>query len=212
MSLDDRITWLLIGCALGLVLGYWTRYLQETRQSLKGNKEELDEVDDIVTSIHNTEKRSERGFGSTELAVKIALPIVVLITAWAAFQAQVALNHYKVQQAQIKMTQDETAAQTVCTRTILSQTISALNIRTQYTQNQAQANVELQRAQAQLLRILLHKPPYSEEAREDASTDYAWSLGDFLTSASTTSDSFDENPYPKDDALAICIRNQLKEE
>lgn len=203
MGLDDRLEWLLIGCVLGFFAGYATRFFRETNMSLKEIKEELDEVDEIVKRTprggHN-----ENGFISAELAVKIALPIVVIITALAAFQSQIALNRSHD-------VQNESKARSTCTVIYLGKTFDALKVRTNYTENRAEQDAELQRAQAAMFSILLHEPPYSDEKQTAAAQDYFSELGEFVSASSTTAKHFDDNPYPTDKDLVACVEEHLKE-
>lgn len=82
MTMSDRVLFLLIGCVIGFVAGY------------------------IVRSY--TCKNNENGIAGGEhdrrdkLRLNIALAVVVLLTAWSAFQSQRASNRVKDNQAQIR--------------------------------------------------------------------------------------------------------------
>ncbi len=199
MGLDDRLTWLLIGCIIGAVLGYTTRFLQDLSRSLQEIKEELDEVDEIVRR-----QGGERGSLTPDLALKIAVPVVVILTAVAAFQSQIALNR-------AHDVQTLNSAQSDCTTSLLAQTFKALNIRTQYTSSQTEENVELQTAQAAMIGVLLHKPPYTEERRTQAAQDYFSSLNEFLHVSGTTKKTLDDFPYPTAQDLDRCVQERLQE-
>jgi hypothetical protein len=214
MGIDDRIGWLLLGCILGFIAGYYTRTLQEI-------KEELDEVDAIVKEKRFSRRRSDRGdekilrlppnlvelerpndegFTRTPWIMNVALFIVVIMTLWAAVSSQHSSNTVKTTQAQIKQV-------TACNQVYLTKTIDALNERTTYTQAQADANVNLQKAQALFLNELLHRPPYSQRRQSRAAKNYLTTLTKFVTVSGQSSRKQTANPYPTKRALKRCLES-----
>lgn len=99
MEFDERLGWLLLGCAIGFIMGYIVRSLHDI-------KEELHKVDNHVTH------RDERGIMRFPLAANTALVIVVCITAYAAFKSQKASND-------VKDTQDDLAHVALCNQQYL---------------------------------------------------------------------------------------------
>jgi hypothetical protein len=201
MSLDDRLAWLVIGCVIGFIVGYLTRMLRDTLIRLDEIKEELDEVDDIVKSEHpdwRSRIRDERGIMSNRLSANIALFVVVVITAYAAFLSQEAVNG-------LHDTQDRQAAITSCTETYLEETIHTLNVRTQFTLSASSANVDLQKAQAQMVAVLLHRPPFTQARRTHAFRLYFRALQQYVLRGSASKATANKNPYPTDTELNACI-------
>jgi len=196
MGFSDRLGWMLLGCVIGLFAGYCIRYLQEM-------KEELDEVDGIVKN--NLGKRpedrtSEDGFVVPELVKSIALAIVVLLTAWAAFASASASS--KVQD-----TQDAQKHDTECTQEYLVKTVKALNERTEYSVAATKANVDLQKAQADFFALLLRKPPESVAVRTDAAQTYLRTLTEFVKVSGQSATKAELFPYPTDRELATCYNS-----
>jgi len=73
MGVSDRALYLLIGCFIGFILGYIVRSLQVIKQKL-------------------SEKDNDDGLVRYPLVLDVALLIVVGLTVFAAFRAQVAAN------------------------------------------------------------------------------------------------------------------------
>jgi len=192
MAFDDRLLLFLFGCIIGFILGYIVR-------SLRAIKEELDEVDEIVKEKFPNHTRNEDGIVRHPLVMDLALLLVIVLTVWASFASQKASND-------VQETQDQQTRSTLCVQQYLSKTISALNERTTYTQEQAEKNVELQKAQAKFLGLLLHKPPYSEKRRTEAVDRYVDTLTDFVEVSGKASDKVDANPYPTNEELRDCLR------
>ena len=189
MSFEERLVWFLVGAALGFVLGYITRTLREI-------KEELDEVDTIVKH-----KRDETGITRHPLVMDAALFFVVAITVWAAFASQKATNQYQETQEKVNLI-------TYCNEEYLNKTIRALNERTTYAQDQATANVNLQRAQARFLSVLLEKPPLPQLDRETALKRYFRSLSEFIVVNGKAEFKAERYPYPTNAELSNCIESK----
>lgn len=187
MELTERAIYMLIGGAMGFVAGYIVRYLREI-------KEKVDKVGEIV----ERDNRDERGFVRFPIIADIALLAVVVLTVWAAFSSQRASND-------VQNTQDRITRITYCNQQFLSKTIKALNERTTYSRDQAAANVELQKAQAEFIRLILHKPPYTAERRERALQEYFQALTSFVMLNAQTEIKADTYPYPTNEELADCL-------
>ncbi len=196
MSLDDRLGFLLLGCFIGFVLGYIVR-------SLRDIKEELDEVDEIVKRDRG---ERDRGAISLRLVEQIALVVVLIVVAWAAFASQQANNAIDKQQQGYEDQQAFIARISTCNKVYLSKALEALNERTTYSEAQVNSNVDLQTSFATLLGTLLHKPPYSDRKRNRATQQYYHDLTNYVSIADKTKQKVQENPFPTDKALDDCLR------
>ena len=192
MSLEDRIQWLLLGCLIGLVLGYVARDIRD-KISMKRSAEE-----ERAIRMGERHKRNESGMMRGTYLANIMLLLVVLLTAVAAFQSQKASNNVERANREITAIGD-------CTRVYLDRTITALNERTTYSRAQADANVELQRLQSRFLSVLLVQPPAPIEEFNGALQNYFDALNEFVRLAGKTSQKAAENPYPTEDELDRCI-------
>lgn len=99
MDLGDALGWLALGCLIGFVLGYVTRTLQDVLgkvddvdEKVHEIKVELDEVDDLVKNRNCPIVRDDEGALKWLTAANVALFIVVMLTAYAAFVSQQASN------------------------------------------------------------------------------------------------------------------------
>lgn len=187
MGLDDRISWLLLGAALGFVFGYIVRGLREI-------KERLPKVDD-------EKRKNEEGLSHASW-MGLSLLIVVLLTATAAFMSQKASND-------VQSTQGQLSRVTRCNQQFLSKTIVALNQRTSFTIKQANSNVKLQKAQAEYLNKILQQPtPPRRELIVSLNT-YFSSLKEFVDVSEQSRRQLSQNPYPTKKELSDCLRTGL---
>jgi hypothetical protein len=211
VEFSDRVGWIL----LGMVLGYVIRLLQEM-------KKEVHEVDEIVKRLEKRprdRKRDERGFMANRYAADIAMILVFLMCLYATFSTGATNNKLEDAVADIKSGQKEDKQQrqrlariTVCTQDYLSQTIEALNERTEFTQAQADANVQLQKAQSEFLRIVLIRPPVSDEEADEALALYVSKLEAFVDVAGKSRDSVAGSEYPTPEQLNTCLNTYSDEE
>jgi len=193
MGLDERLGWMLFGCVIGFILGYIVRYLREI-------KEELDEVDDIVKERRFRRRANDDGFMRVWLVRDLAVLIVVIFTVWAAFTSANASKDVRDQQ-------DRIDSITVCTSEYLARTIRVLNIRTDAVQERADANLELQKAQAKFFGLLLKIPPIPEGDRRAAADEYLKALDHFVEVSNKTKNDGKSDPYPTNAELSACIDN-----
>lgn len=205
MDFDDRLVLFVLGCLIGSVVGYIVRLLQETR-------EKIIVVDEHVQDTHH-DPHDERGF-ITFAAIKKNLLTIILVgvAAWAAFSTQSVNNNFKSSQdelvstqAELKKAQDRIEHVVSCTSFILTKAITALNERTTYSGAQADANVELQKAQAEMLDILTHEPPYSDAEKEAALQAYLDAQDRFFELAKKAGVKVDENDYPTKAEFETCL-------
>lgn len=189
MGFDDRLYFLLIGMAIGFILGRFSTRLDKI-------KEELDEVDEIVKKKLN---RNEDGFIHPTVA-NIALIFVVFLAAVSTFLAQKASNDSN--DARNRLTNVVT-----CMETTLNGTVSALNERSAYTVDQAQGNVQLVQNQFDFLTFLAHKPPFSQAQQVQAYMSYVGNVHSFVEINTKAANKIKNNPYPRPTALQDCIDN-----
>jgi hypothetical protein len=194
MTLTERVIWLLIGIAIGAVLGYFARSLQDL-------KEELDEVKALEEANH---PKMDAGAVAWSVLRDVALFLVVIATVWAAFSSQNSSNR-------VEENQQDIARIAVCNQDILSKTIKALNDRTTYTQLQAESNVDLQKEQAAFLSVLIAVPPSQATARRDATKKYLDALTNFIEVTARSRNAINEKPFPSNVELLKCISRPHKE-
>lgn len=177
MELSERFGWLILGGAVGFVLGYIVARLREIG-------EEVAKIDE-----NTSYKRNESGFAMTTLAV----PVVVLITAFAAFaSARVSnqLDHtvtcitqYNVHQGEALSSRDSA---------IKEGTQSEIDLWTKYAHLYAQAKSDPS------------KVPQAQEALSRAIMSHRDAL------IETQATRF-QNPYPNPDVLKDCKENAQNE-
>jgi len=198
MTWTERVSWLMLGCFIGFSLGYIVRSLREI-------KEEVDEIDGIVKEKRRHRRADDAGFSRYPLMWDVVLLVVVVLTAWGAFASVQASNKTEDTQEELQATQKQVAVVTSCNQEFLSKTIRALNYRTESTQARAEANVELQKAQADFFALLLRKPPESETTRTQAGREYLTSLQNFVEVSEKTDISVEKFPYPTNEELSECL-------
>lgn len=196
MAFDDRLQFLLLGMAIGFVLGYLVRLVRDI-------KEELDEVKEEIEEVLPSRKNNNGGFIKIPLR-DIAILLVVGLTAWAAFVSQKASND-------VENSQDRSKLQTACTIAITGEALDALNQRSTFTKAAADANIELQQSQSDFFGLLLHQPPFSETRRAEAAQQYFGDLQQFLVLAKKSSNKVSENPFPTVKDLQNCLDGKTKE-
>jgi hypothetical protein len=191
---------MILGCAIGFFAGYIVRYLQDL-------KEELDEVDGIVKkelgkrSSDHKPQGQDGVISAGDVLRNLALLFVVAVTAWAAFSSAGASSKVAENQREQKVVTD-------CTKDYLTKTVKALNERTEFTVQQAAANVALQKAQADFFALLLRKPPESVAVRTDAAQTYLKTLQDFVAVSEKTRQKARQFPYPTDQQLNACYHKK----
>lgn len=193
MDLSEAFWYVGFGGIIGFILGYIVRALQEI-------KEELDVVEKAVGGDRD---RNEQGFVMVTKAANIALLVVVLLTVWAAFASQRASND-------VEETQDTIAAITVCNQQFLEGTLAAVNERTTYSSEQAQANIDLQESQAVFVDVLQEDPPPTSIRQQRAIRVYSDALDNYLDLQQKTAENIADNPYPTPEALQQCLENEME--
>lgn len=199
MELYESIFHVLLGGAIGYVLGRFHSYLRDI-------KEELDEVDEIVKH-----PKGEGGFMRSPIAADIAVVITVALCVWAAFSTQITNNKLERTQGDLTSTQSELKnAQeaierlSVCNQKYLTQTVIALNDRTTFTQERANANVKVQKAESKFWKFLLTEPPPPPDEGREALRKYLVLIDEFVEASDKANINLKVSPYPTDKELAAC--------
>lgn len=198
MAFDDRLQHILLGLAIGFVLGYLTRLAQNILDGVKDVKEELDEVDEIVKRInHDT---NEDGFMTTRWGVNIAAILVVGLAFYASFVSQKASHETEAVTQRV-----ETVS--FCNLKVTTLALNALNERSTYSKQQVKANIRLQTDFSTFFNLILHQPPYSSEKQRKAAETYQKSLERFLIVSKKSKDKVVNNPFPIAEDLRKCIQD-----
>lgn len=132
------------------------------------------------------------------LVQDFAVIIVVAVTAWAAFASNHAAN-------EVQKTQDDQVVITTCTAEFLASTMEALNERTTFTKEQAEANVELQKAQAAYVGIFFQDPPPIPQQAMEALRKYFDKLTEFITINAKALAKVEQNPFPTVKGYNRCL-------
>jgi hypothetical protein len=96
---------------------------------------------------------------------------------------------------------DDQARSQTCTEEFLGTTVAALNERTTYSTQQANANIELQKAQLKFLSVI-SKPGDSGDA---ALNEYVDALQNFFHVTALTAGKAESNPYPTREDYRMCL-------
>lgn len=141
----------------------------------------------------------------------VALLVVVLLTAFAAFQSQRAANKsndtsdtVSDQQTALGSLQAEMKKNLDCTTGILFNAINALNERTTFSSGQADANIALVQAQFDLI-TKGQNPNLTEEEQNALFQTYVDQVEQFLTVAEQVKGQQQQFPYPTVEDLTTCL-------
>lgn len=213
--MPDRLFWFLLGCLVGMVIGYVVRSLREI-------KDKVDQVDKHITEGPPNDEGSVTRQGLRDGL----LLLVVAMVVWASISSQ--LNSNKVSDQQDKLNSQQTTltqqqakiAELVtdlqeqqdksdkivdCNQKFLQGTIAALNSRTVFTVAQAKANLDLQIAFNKVVTASLAEPPPTETEARKIVEDYANALNHFIELTSKQTNQIDNNPYPTPKAFLDCL-------
>lgn len=180
----DRAIFTAIGGIVGLLVGLLISAIREAREA----KSDCHELRNLVEHWmeHESHHRDQRGRTSFET---IALALVVLLTAYAAFASQIALN-------KSSETQD-------CTIVAVYGALTSLNERTTYSEEQIGANIKLQRSQAEFLSVAVRQGP--EDERQEAFLNYFNALTNYNEVSQKTAAKQRSYPIPDPQDYRDCL-------
>ena len=187
MNLHGRLEHMLLGAVVGFVLGVCAEWLRNRNSQRK-----------VTDNVMETRDRDETGIVRYPLLADFMFVLVLGIVVWGAFAAQRASN-------EVEEAQNNIARVTECNQEYLAGTIEALNQRTTYTQDQAALNVELQKAQAQYLGILLEIPPPTSERAKESLAAYFDALSEFVDVNAKARVKSENYPYPTTEDYDSCV-------
>ena len=205
VTLDERVTYLLVGIAIGFTLGYFTAYLKKIKNTVV-------HIEEIVVKDRKEEGHVKLPNFATMGAWRgrfprwrnAALFLVVVMTFWAAIASQVASNKSDENAESISKA-------TFCNQQIISKLVVALNERVEAGRSQTDANVELQKGFLEFLQILQFQPPKPEAERRTAFDGYVTKLDNFVEAAEKSKTKGDLYPYPTFNELSQCLDKPLSE-
>lgn len=200
MELHDTIWHILLGVAIGYVIGRFHSYLRDI-------KEGVDEVDDIVKN----KIRDEQGLIQHRVALNIALAVVVLLSLWASVSSQIQSDNLKstnkdlaIAQADLKSAQTAISRIGACNKVTLTQLVQALNERVGYAQGRADADVRLTKSEAKFWTLVLTEPPPTPEEGRAALEKYLGLINEFVEASDQAKDQGLRFPYPTEEDLQAC--------
>lgn len=193
VSLDDRMGYFLLGCLIGVGIGYMIRYLQKIDRNV------------MILKKHLSKDRKESGFMRHPIVADVMISFLVLFTAYAAISTGITNHRVTENSNDTKAVGQKVERITRCNSEFLGKVIVALNERTTYTTAQADANVSLQKAQLKLLAIGLTIPPPSPADGDKAIREYYAKLNKFVDLAEKTAKKTISNPYPTISEFRICV-------
>jgi hypothetical protein len=207
MGLDERLFYLIVGCIIGFIIGWFSR-------SIHNIEEKVTEVDDIIKKDHDEagfirlpSRSAVKGWFAKLTWKGVALFIVVVLTALSSFQSQKVSNDVRSNSEQDRKTQERISRITTCNSQFLGRTILALNERTEFSTDQARANVALQKEQLRLLTIALTIPPPNAADGQAAVDRYLSKLNRYVELATKTAQKTATTKYPTLDDFTNCVEN-----
>lgn len=223
MDLNDRVFYVILGCVIGFFLGYFVRLIQDVGKIQKAMTlvgaevhDMKEEVDEINIDMKDRRRRNEDGFMRVPLIADLLVVLVLSLTFWAAYTTGETNNHLEKAVSDIQAVQDTAAKQdkrieriSQCTLQFTSKTLTALNQRTTYSVDLAQANIEVLQAQADFLKIVLIIPPVSPTDSRAALQVYVTALDQFNNIAEKNKDKITTYEFPTNEELAQCLGVKL---
>lgn len=230
MGLSERASYFVLGLVIGLILGYIIKSLSDINRKVTEVDDLLHEHDpnDPVKRGPSVPRYDEGGFMRipTWQEVKdafnwrtirerltwggVALFLVVVLTAYSAFQSQMNNNDLR-DQTQVNAQQDRNDRAVVsCTVRYLGETLSAVNARTTYSGSQAEANIILQQAQAAFVEQALQEPALEATRVAQALRTYLAALEDFVELQKKSLGKQKTNPYPTEESFQDCLINEMR--
>lgn len=189
MGLDQRISWLVVGCALGYII----RMLQEI-------KTEVHEVDELLTR-----EKDDGGFTRLPLVLDAMILILFALTIWSVFRVEGSVERSADADAANLAQNDRIEQIASCNLEFTETTIKALNERTEYTVDQAAANVDVLESQLAYLRLVLVLPPVSPAQQRASLEEYVANLDAYVAVTGKARVKADIYAYPTNKELSDCL-------
>lgn len=134
----------------------------------------------------------------------VALAVVVIFTAFGAIQSSVTSSKVSDQQAAMEQSDRRDDAESTCTSRVLFQTINALVQRTTFTVSASESNVDLQRAQLELLNT---PQDATIEEQTAAFAKYTNALRQFVEASTGQQNQIKNNPFPTPEQYTACLKD-----
>lgn len=218
-TLWDRAFFLLLGIVLGFMLGLTVSAFKMARKAEEEAHEthlECVRLEEQVRHLKGEDgffefRKSHRFWGN------VGLSFIVVIVAYAAIASQFASNktnktveenQHQTDQIQeivneLKLTQD-------CTETIIIKSLDILNQRTDLNIKQTKANMILQEAQHEYLRLVV-KQRGDREAQLELFNIYYEALGDFVKTSNEVNYELQFYPIPDTSGYRQCLAASKEE-
>lgn len=196
MGLNDRLGYLLLGMAIGFVLGRLTRLDRNVREI----KKELDEVDQILKNDRSQNDRGAISMGNVVLA------LILMLSLYASVASQVASNKTNDTADSAAVTAHTLARLVVCNQETLGKTLEALNERTAFATDTARKNIALQESQHHFMSILLHQPPPSAHKSLVAAERFNADSQSYIVISKKSLQKILTNPIPSVEQFTSCIQ------
>lgn len=98
----------------------------------------------------------------------------------------------------------------LCTEQFLGTTVESLNQRTKYATAQADANIDLQKAQLRFIRVLVATGKESDSLVESALAEYFTALQTYTSLVSLQNNKAKTNPYPTREDYRACLASPVR--
>lgn len=202
MGMSEKMLWIGLGILIGFVLGKIHDRLMTYYKEASNVSDEKQDGFFIRTRTGLREWRSNLTFN------RVAVFVVVMLTAFASFQSQRVNNAQKANDKRDDARQAQIDQINRCTYSFLGKTIVALNERTTYSTKQADANLKLQKEQLRLLSFALSTPPPQPEDGEKAVQRYLKKLNTYVDLVTKTRNKQETNAYPTIEEFRDCVTSK----
>jgi hypothetical protein len=194
----DRSIFLGVGCVIGFFLGRMKISLDDTREDVHRLMEDK--------QGREHDKDEAGGVSIRSLLSNIVLALVVLLVAFGAIKTNQASNRSDEAVAELRQSKQRGDAENQCVSATLFTMARALNERTTYSTEQANANIALQNAQLNFIQVLLSPSKTDSDARIALSRYYE-SLQKFRDLVGKSAAKASVYQYPTPDQFADCLRD-----
>jgi hypothetical protein len=207
MELSEWLNAFGLGVIIGGIFGYIVRFLQNI-------KEDLDEIQQFEKEAYIVRAKDERGISESHHINRVALGIVILLTAYAAWVSGQAADRAEDSVKQSQASIDTAASLAIkldavvaCNTKYVKKTLRALSGRTAYSGKVTDANLKLQKAQGIYLDKILDIPPPNNLDARAAIVRYRLQLERFVSASESSKTARRLYPYPNAEQLSKCIQD-----